>query len=93
MTLVVDALVYLKGKVAQVTGAPASIGRSIAPCLSEADASVAVDYRGESEDAETVVACLHIVTLGANRYSPPTCNVALVPQKAKESRKASFRAR
>jgi NAD(P)-dependent dehydrogenase (short-subunit alcohol dehydrogenase family) len=71
MTLVVDALVYLKGKVAQVTGAPASIGRSIAPCLSEADASVAVDYRGESEDAETVVACLHIVTLGANRYSPP----------------------
>jgi hypothetical protein len=89
MTPALDATHYLKGKVALVTGASTSI---------EADASVAVNYRGGPRDAcprdaETVVACLLIGTLGANRHSPPTCNIALVPQKVKESLKTSVRAR
>jgi len=54
-----------------VTSGSASIGRGIALRLSEADASVAVNYRSGPEDAETVVASLHIVTLSANRHSPP----------------------
>lgn len=67
MTPALNALHYLKGKVALVTGASTSI---------EADASVAVNYRGGPrdacpEDAETVVECLLIGTFGANRHSPP----------------------
>jgi NAD(P)-dependent dehydrogenase (short-subunit alcohol dehydrogenase family) len=94
MTPALNALHYLKGKVALVTGASTSIGRGVAPRLSEADASVAVNYRGGPEDAETVVAGLLIGTLGATTDTPhPTCNIALVPQKVKESRKTSVRTR
>jgi len=71
MTPALNALYYLEGKVALLTGASTSIGRGVAPRLSEADASVAVNYRGGPEDAETVVACLLIGTLGADRHSPP----------------------
>jgi NAD(P)-dependent dehydrogenase (short-subunit alcohol dehydrogenase family) len=47
MTPALNALYYLKGKVALVTGASTSIGRGVAPRLSEADASIAVNYRGD----------------------------------------------
>lgn len=52
----INELHDLKGKVALVTGASASIGAGIARRLAEAGAAIAVHYRSGRDDAEALVA-------------------------------------
>ena len=58
MTIAVDALLDLAGKVALVTGASAGIGAGIARRLAEAGARVAIHYRSGRDEAEALAASI-----------------------------------
>jgi NAD(P)-dependent dehydrogenase (short-subunit alcohol dehydrogenase family) len=93
MTPALNALYYLEGKVALLTGASTSIGRGVAPRLSEADASIAVNYRGDRKMQRPSSRAFSSASWAPTDTPHPTCNIALVPQKVKESRKTRVRAR
>jgi 3-oxoacyl-[acyl-carrier protein] reductase len=58
----------LTGRVALVSGASRGVGRAIALALAEDGADVAVNYRRETAEAETVVAAIRAMGRRANAY-------------------------
>ena len=67
---------FLKGKVALVTGASQGIGRGIAEHLAHEGAQVVVNYRGNAEAAEEVVAS---ITSAGGRAHAVQADVSHIP--------------